>query len=198
MSGAEAGLAWDVNARGTYHAVRAAAAAGHSRFINTSPVASLVGHHQQHHHAITEAVPPSPGPLPSVVLSGEQVSAENKLAAWGFCSRVKAPVLLAGLWLYSISKAVGHEITRVGQNRQAVTAVYTTAACVLVLIGRLAQVFAAAHPSLHVIRLLVSGFFAADLPPGTPPPGLRPLSVTSVPAQLHPACTQLHTACTQR
>ena len=63
-----------------------------------------------------------------------------------------------GLWLYSLSKAVGHEVTRV---------------------------YAANFPQLHVVRLLVSGFFAADPPANpkdrphdAPPTGIRPLSVT--------------------
>jgi nucleoside-diphosphate-sugar epimerase len=46
--------AFDVNTRGCYNAIRAAVKAGHARFVNTSPMASLVGHHGSFHHNINE------------------------------------------------------------------------------------------------------------------------------------------------
>ena len=46
--------AFDVNARGCYNAIRAAVDAGHGRFVNTSPMASLAGHHGSFHHNISE------------------------------------------------------------------------------------------------------------------------------------------------
>jgi hypothetical protein len=72
-----------------------------------------------------------------------------------------------GLWLYAITKAIGHEITRVFSSR---------------------------HP-IHVMQCLVSGFFDPEPPPSPPPPlsggggrggggeaveqlELRPMSVT--------------------
>ena len=46
--------AFDVNTRGCYNAIRAAVDAGHARFVNTSPMASLAGHHGNFHHNINE------------------------------------------------------------------------------------------------------------------------------------------------
>ena len=90
-----------MNVRGCYNAIRAAVEAGHTRFVNTGPMASLVGHHAAYHHQINEEMPPMPG-----------------------------------LWLYSITKALGHEVTRV---------------------------FSVHYP-IHVMRCLVSGFFDPEPP----------------------------------
>ena len=37
-------LAFHVNVRGTFNAIRAAVAAGHDRFVNSGPVDAVVGH----------------------------------------------------------------------------------------------------------------------------------------------------------
>ena len=55
------GLAFRVNVCGTYFAVRAAAAAGHRRFINTGPSGTVVGPSYRAFTGINEQVPPWPG-----------------------------------------------------------------------------------------------------------------------------------------
>ena len=56
-------LAFDVNVRGCYNAIRAAVAAGHTRFVNSGPLASLVGHRVggPFHHQMREEISPQPG-----------------------------------------------------------------------------------------------------------------------------------------
>lgn len=71
-------LAFHVNARGVYNAIKAAVAEGHRRIINTGPLSVIAGHSKTFNHRVTEAMPAH-----------------------------------TGIDLYSFTKGVGHEITRV-------------------------------------------------------------------------------------
>ena len=54
--------AWRVNCYGTFYAVSAAQACGHSRFVNTGPMFAVVGPgYEDYDCRITEHVPPHPG-----------------------------------------------------------------------------------------------------------------------------------------
>jgi nucleoside-diphosphate-sugar epimerase len=55
-------LAFDVNTRGTWNAVRAAAELGHERFVNTGPRFTIVGSsYLDYDFGIREEIPPHPG-----------------------------------------------------------------------------------------------------------------------------------------
>ena len=58
---AQTQLAFDVNVRGTFHAISSAVAGGHRRFINTGPSGTVVGPSYRVFRDVNEEVPPWPG-----------------------------------------------------------------------------------------------------------------------------------------
>jgi nucleoside-diphosphate-sugar epimerase len=55
-------LAFDVNTTGTYNAIAAAVASGHSRFVNTGPHHTVIGYlYEDYDFGVSAEVPPHPG-----------------------------------------------------------------------------------------------------------------------------------------